>query len=152
MINKKSISITIIAIIVVMQMFGIDKEIPEIDYQKDFIMVTQPPIDVANIIKNSCYDCHSYTTTYPWYASVAPISWFVGHHIEEAREHLNFSTWADYPQKKALHKLEEFYEEVEEGEMPLSSYTIMHSEATLTSEQTESLVTWVKSIPGVLAQ
>ncbi|MEP2026185.1 heme-binding domain-containing protein, partial [Reichenbachiella sp.] len=101
------------------------------------------------IIKTSCYDCHSYHTKYPWYTNVAPLSWWIGDHIEEGREHFNLSEWGAYSEKKALHKLEEFYEEVEEGEMPLTSYTLIHGEASLSDEQVKKLVTWVKSLPGV---
>jgi len=150
--TKNKIILGLIAILVIMQFFRIDKENPPIDPKSDFINVLNPPIEVANIIKTSCYDCHSHESKYPWYTNVAPISWVMGNHINEGREHLNFSTWATYPEAKALHKLEEFYEEVEEGEMPLSSYTLIHKEAVLTNEQTKLMVDWVKSIPGVLEQ
>lgn len=150
--NLKNIGLALLVVLVVIQFFGIDKETPVVDKSKDFIEVHQPPLDVAQLIKTTCYDCHSYETKYPWYTSVAPISWWIGNHIEEGREHLNFSTWTDYPEKRALHKLEEFYEEVEEGEMPLSSYTIAHSEAKLSKEDIDKMVSWVKTIPGVLEQ
>lgn len=144
--NKKNILKVIVALLVIIQFFTIDKTTTPVDTTKDFISVTQPPAKVAEIIKTSCYDCHSNQTNYPWYTNVAPVSWWVGHHIEEGKEHLNFSKWADYSEKKADHKLEEFYEEVEEGEMPLESYTIVHGEAKLSQEDKELLISWVKSL------
>ena len=146
---KNKIILGVLAIFVIMQFFGIDKENPSYPAENDFIAITNPPAEIAQIIKTSCYDCHSYHTEYPWYTSIAPLSWWIGDHIEEGREHFNLSEWGSYSEKKALHKLEEFYEEVEEGEMPLYSYTLIHGEASLSPEQVEKLVTWVKSLPGV---
>ncbi|SMD31887.1 Haem-binding domain-containing protein [Reichenbachiella faecimaris] len=146
---KTKISTGILALFIIIQFFGIDKENPSYAAENDFIEIMNPPTEIAQIIKTSCYDCHSYHTKYPWYTSVAPISWWIGDHIEEGREHFNLSEWGTYSEKKALHKLEEFYEEVEEGEMPLTSYTLIHGEASLTDEQTKKLITWVKSLPGV---
>ena len=145
--NIKTILIAVAAILIIMQFFGIDKENPTSDASKDFIQMTNPPQKIATILKTACYDCHSNETAYPWYTNVQPVGWWVGHHIEEGREHLNFSSWGDYKQKRKSHKLEEFYEEVEEGEMPLSSYTLAHADAKLSSEDKEALITWVKGLP-----
>jgi len=60
--------------------------------------------------------------------------------IEEGKEHLNFSEWESYPERRQLHKLAELYEEVEEGEMPLKMYTIIHGKLTL--EEKETLLKW----------
>lgn len=145
----KKIAIAVVGILVIMQFFGIDKTVKPVNKETDFLATMQPPAEIAKLIKTSCYDCHSEQTEYPWYTNVAPISWWIGHHIEEGREHLSFSNWAKYDQKKAIHKLEEFYEEVEEGEMPLNSYTWMHAEASLSKEDKDKMLNWVKSLPGV---
>ena len=76
---------------------------------------------MTTLLESACYDCHSYKTKYQWYSNIAPVSWWLGHNVEEGREHLNFSTWGNYPTEKAEHKLEECAEEVDEGEMPLNS-------------------------------
>lgn len=142
---KSKVAIALVGVIIVIQFFQIDKTNPEVDLSQDFITLTKPPKDIEKLLRSACYDCHSHETSYPWYASFAPISWSVGNHIEEGREHLNFSIWGSYSDEKAEHKLEEIYEEVEEGEMPLKSYTWMHSEAKLSNEQVESLATWAKA-------
>ncbi len=103
------------------------------------------PREVSGLLKAACYDCHSTEVSYPWYASVAPFSFWIHHHIEEGTEHLNFSEWATYSNRRKHHKLEEIYEEVEEGEMPLQSYTWMHGEARLSETQVKELVSWAKS-------
>ncbi len=137
--KSKKIILALIVIFVIMQFFRIDKSTPEIDASKDFITITNPSAEVKEILTNTCYDCHSFETKYPWYSNVAPVSWWTKKHVNEGREELNFSVWGEYSAKKADHKLEECVEEVEEGEMPLESYTITHGDAKLTNEQKELL-------------
>jgi len=31
--------------------------------------------EVRMIVKNSCADCHSNETIYPWYAKITPVNW-----------------------------------------------------------------------------
>lgn len=152
MINKKNIIIAVVAILVILQFFGIDKTNPESDPSMDFIAMMNPPEDIKGILKTSCYDCHSYKTVYPWYTNITPLSWWIGDHIRHGRGEMNFSEWGTYSQKKALHKLEETYELVEEDEMPLPSYLWAHGDAELTAEQKERFISWVKSIPGVVKE
>jgi hypothetical protein len=132
---KKKILIALVVVLVLIQFIRIDRSHPEISADKDFIAITQPEEKVEKLLRSACYDCHSYETEYPWYANVAPVSWFVGHHIDEGREHLNFSIWGDYEPARADHKLEESAEEVEEGEMPLNSYTWTHGDAKLSKAE-----------------
>jgi hypothetical protein len=141
---KKKILLGLLFILVIIQFFRIDKSNPEINMVNDFIKINNPPEEIATLLKTSCYDCHSNTTKYPWYSNVSPISWWVKHHIDEAREELNFSEWGSFKAKRKDHKLEEAIEELEEGEMPLNSYTWTHSEANLTAEQKTELLNWFK--------
>ena len=46
----------------------------------------------------------------------------------------------------------ELFEEVEEGEMPLKSYSWTHSEANLTSEQINAVVNWGKKAQAEYTQ
>lgn len=111
---------------------------------------TNPPVEeevpaseeVRAVLRRSCYDCHSNESRWPWYAHVAPISWLVVHDVNEAREHMNFSTWNAYDAKKRRKKLEEVWEEVEEGEMPLWVYLPLHPEARLSDEDESLLRAW----------
>lgn len=141
----KKIGIAVVVILVLMQFKRIDKTNPEFNDAEDFITITQPPEEIATLIKNACYDCHSHQAKYPWYSNVAPISWLLENHINEGREHLNFSTWGTYEAKKADHKLEECMEEIKKGNMPMKPYVLMHSEAKMTDEQKTTLVAWFES-------
>lgn len=114
----------------------------------DIAKIYPVPTEVQLVLKRACYDCHSNYTTYPWYDQVQPVLWWVQHHVNEGKQHLNFSEFAAYPKKKQAHKLEETAEQVEKGEMPLNSYTWMHAGAKLTKEEAMLLVNWSKDLQG----
>ncbi|MHC3995124.1 heme-binding domain-containing protein [Thiomicrolovo sp. ZZH C-3] len=101
----------------------------------------EAPEEVLAILKRSCFDCHSNHTTYPWYSSVAPVSWFTKMHVKEGREHMNFSTWASYDDEKKAKYLDKIPKAVK-SKMPLPSYLIMHAEAKLTEEDKKVLADW----------
>jgi hypothetical protein len=143
---KKKIIIGLIAVFVLIQFIRIDKTNPPVELQNDFITLTNPPVKIARLLKTACYDCHSNETEYPWYFNVAPVSWWTKDHINDGRKHLNYSIWGTYKQERQAHKLEEMYSEVEEGEMPLSSYTIVHGDAKLTPEEKLALTEWLKTV------
>ncbi len=99
--------------------------------------------DVESVLRRSCFDCHSNETRWPWYSEVAPISWQISDHVEEGREHMNFSAWNE---AKALKRLNEICEEVEEGHMPLPSYLLLHGDAKLDEESVKSLCSWSQNL------
>jgi len=103
---------------------------------------TETPAAVKAILKRSCYDCHSSETIWPWYSRIAPLSWLVTRDVHEGREHLNFSNWGTLPTNELVENMEEVWEEVEEGEMPLWFYLPMHPEARLSSEDRAALRNW----------
>jgi hypothetical protein len=108
--------------------------------------------EVADILKNACYDCHSNQVDFPWYAKVAPASWLVARDIREGKEQLNFSEWEDYSKRNKIGKLESIQEEVTSGAMPLKVYTLMHKEARLSAEQTEAIRAWTEEFTNRIMQ
>ncbi len=145
--NKKvkTVLLVLLAALLVIQFFQIDKTNPESDPAKDFIALENPPQEIATLLKNACYDCHSHDTAYPWYTNVQPVAWWVKGHIKGARNHLNYATWGDAEAKKKAHKFEEMAEETAEGHMPLKSYTWMHPQSKITDAERQSLVDWFKA-------
>lgn len=103
------------------------------------------PADVMEILRTSCYDCHSNEVKWPWYSNIAPGSWLVVYDVNEAREHINFSEWDSYSAEDRADDIEEIWEEVEEGEMPLWYYLPLHPEAKLSDAQKEIIRKWVES-------
>ena len=136
----KKILAVLFVLFVLIQFFPIDQKNPEPTPGMDFLTIKNTPEKTANIIRSSCYDCHSNESTYPWYANVQPVGWFLKSHIDEGRKKLNFSTFATYEPKRQAHKLFEARELVENGEMPLDSYTLGHPEADLSESQRQELI------------
>ena len=141
--------IRIVALVVLAIFIGIQfipKDMPENQESKgsDLMASLQVSDTVAGLLRNSCYDCHSFETRYPWYSRVAPSSWLVARDIREARKELNFSEWGDYPLRTQIGKLDAIGEEVGSGDMPLSIYTLIHRKAKLDEEQKAAIVKWTQ--------
>ncbi len=143
---KFKIGLGIVLIFAVLQLFNNEKVPYEDPNELDFLLIENPEEKAELLIKNICYNCHSNQIKYPWYSDVAPVSWWINDHIEDGRKHLNFSNWGKYIAEKKSHKAEEAWEEIEEKEMPLQSYTFIHREANLTDEQRELLISYFKTL------
>lgn len=103
------------------------------------------PQNVGSLLKTSCYDCHSNNTKYPWYNNVQPVAFWLNSHINDGKRHLNFDEFNSYPAEKKKKKLQEVAETIENGEMPLSSYSLIHSDAKLSASDKQTLVDWAKT-------
>jgi len=128
----------LIVIFFLIQLIPVCRDNPEFDVEYDF----EAPVEVREIVVNSCYDCHSNQTNWPWYSYVAPMSWLVTSHVNEGRQKFNFSEWLKYPEEKRQKIKEEMMEEIEEGDMPLPGYVNMHDNTEITDEKLLILKTW----------
>lgn len=100
------------------------------------------PAEVISVLRQSCYDCHSNETTWPLYSRIAPASWLVAKDVREGREAVNYSTWGRHDAEEQAEKQWETWEDVEEGEMPMRIYTVMHPSAKLTAQDRAVLREW----------
>jgi hypothetical protein len=101
------------------------------------------------LAQSACFDCHSNITAWPWYTSVAPVSWLVQHDVDEGRGKLNFSEW----QRPQEVDVREVMEALREGSMPPLQYRLVHSAARLSDQEKQDLElglskTWESSPPG----
>ncbi|NJX16617.1 heme-binding domain-containing protein [Tamlana crocina] len=142
----KKIVLALLILFVVAQFFGPDKNQGDLSSIEPFLAETNPPEDVKLILKETCYDCHSDYTRYPWYNNITPVNYWLNHHVEDGKKHFNVSNWEGTSLKRKDHKFEELIEMVEDKEMPLKSYTWTHGEANLTDAQIESVVNWAKMV------
>lgn len=136
----KLLGYILLAAFVIIQFIRPDKNQGNLDSVIAFQEDTSTPDNVVRILKEQCFDCHTNYTKYPWYAELAPISFWLNDHVVDGKKHFNMSEWNSYSAKKKDHKLEELVEEVEEGEMPLPSYTWIHG--TLSEKDKKSLLEW----------
>lgn len=139
---KNIIWIVLIGAVIVIQLIPSGRPEVFMNNPDDLILNNKLPDSVKQLLTNACYDCHSNETKYPWYSYVAPVSWLVARDTRMGREHLNFSDWESLSKMDKAKQLGEIAEEVEDGNMPMPIYILMHPEAKLTMNQRELLVNW----------
>lgn len=134
----------IVAITVLAAMLLINPRLtnPPVPPGRDALASNTPPVEITAMLHNSCYDCHSHETKWPWYSHVAPVSWWLVEHVEDGRKKLNFSNWPHEDPKRAARKWRSISEAVADGDMPLPSYLKGHPEARLTDEQRKRFADW----------
>lgn len=108
------------------------------------------PPDVQSILSKACNDCHSNNTRYPWYANFQPVHWWLNKHIVEGKKKINYDEFTNRTVWYQDHKMEETMEMVQEGEMPLKSYTWTHKDAKLSEVEKTKIVEWAKSVRETL--
>jgi hypothetical protein len=111
------------------------------------------PAPVATILKNSCNDCHSHETRWPWYARVAPVSWVLERDVERARRAMDLSEWTQQAGARpgvAMGTLMAACAGVEAQRMPPAAYRQMHPQARLSGAQVETLCEWVATESRIL--
>jgi hypothetical protein len=101
------------------------------------------------LAQDGCFACHSNLTEWPWYTSVAPVSWLTQHDVEDGRAKLNFSEW-QRPQKA---NLAEVVDALRNNSMPPIQYRAFHSEARLSDAERQQLesgivASWTEDPPG----
>ena len=111
----------------------------------DFIVLYSTPEDVASLLRAACYDCHSNQTNYPWYSKVQPINLLVADHVNKGTAELNFSDFGQLSNRKKKMKKKSIIREIEKGQMPLKSYSIIHKESQLSNSQKLSITEYFQS-------
>ena len=109
----------------------------------DITKAVNIPNNVLNNFKNACYDCHSNNTRYPCYVYIQPMGWIMANHIKTGKANLNFSEFGTYSKRKQANKLRSLAETINDGSMPISSYTIMHTDAKLSEDNKKLITDWV---------
>jgi hypothetical protein len=95
----------------------------------------QAPPEVKQILRNSCYNCHSNETRLAWFDQVVPAYWIVASDVKQARAHVNFSELGAQPAEVQRAILFEAVNQIQLGAMPLPSYRRAHPGAAITAEQ-----------------
>lgn len=67
-------------------------------------------------------------------------------HINDAKREVNFSEFLSYPARKQYKKIDATNKEVQGGDMPLPSYTIIHRDARLNDEQKLLIKKWTTGV------
>ncbi|WP_294206495.1 heme-binding domain-containing protein [uncultured Chryseobacterium sp.] len=122
-------------VFVVIQFIPVNHVNPPVKKAENFVEVKNTPDKIRVLLKNACYDCHSNETVYPKYAFIAPVSWSVKSHIDEGREHLNFSVWETYNKDLKKSMLSHSIQTLQNRTMPMPGYIVYHPEANLSEAE-----------------
>lgn len=150
---KKKILLGLVIILIIIQFIPTEKNLSN-DETHGIQTKYAVSNEVNQIFKTACNDCHSNSTTYPWYSKIQPVGFWLDHHVNDGKKHLNFSTFTTLPLFVQKHKLDEVIEQVEEKEMPMPSYTYfgLHPGADLSQEQRETIIRWAKEQISMLQE
>ena len=110
----------------------------------DFLLVNKVPKEISLILKESCYDCHSNNTSYPWYNKIQPAAWFLENHIKEGKNELNFNNWNNLSNRRKNSKLKSIINQINDYKMPLRSYRLIHRSAILSKSEKELVTNYMK--------
>jgi len=97
---------------------------------------------VKSVLERSCADCHSNHTIWPWYSRVAPVSWLVERDVRRGRDRLNLSNWSRYSVEERRKILADIASAVENGQMPLPQYALIHPQARLSAAERDAVYQW----------
>ena len=120
----------------------------DLDPPKDFMTLYSPSAHIGTLLRTACYDCHSNHTDYPWYSKVQPVAMFLENHITQGKKELNLSEFGDYSPRRRKSKIKSMSSQVEDGDMPLTSYTLIHRDANLSPEDRKELAEWLSNLEG----
>ena len=118
---------------------------PPVDQSQTIEARAQVPPQVSAILDRSCRDCHTNNSVWPWYSHVAPVSWLVVGHVNDARRSMNMSEWGHLNPDRQQKKLQQICDEVTDGAMPLGSYTPLHPGSKLSADDVKTLCEWANS-------
>jgi hypothetical protein len=104
------------------------------------------PEHVMQIFRRSCYDCHSDSTVYPWYAEIQPVGWWLSSHIESGKRQMDFDRFAGYRPFRQYGKFKDIIEQLQKDEMPLGSYLFIHRYARLSPDEKEEVIRWSRAM------
>jgi uncharacterized membrane protein len=137
---KKFIAIVIL-IFILIQFIPLEKTNPKVDER----LTLHVDKRVMEILKRSCYDCHSDETKWSIYSDIAPLSFEVHRHVDIGRAVLNFSKYNEIQKEKKIKKIKRVIQTVKNEMMPLSSYVMFHNEAIMSKEDKKVLIKWCES-------
>ena len=141
----KKIVLIIVVVFVLIQLYRPATTNPPEDPSHNLKAAAQVPPDIDHILAQSCNDCHSYKTVWPWYTQIAPSRWLVASDVNDGRRHLNFSEWTTLKPERQQRRLSEMCEQVESGDMPLMQYTWIHTHTKLNQNQRDAICAWTKA-------
>lgn len=142
----KIVALIILVVFVGIQFIPTERNQSDFVPKTDFLLVNNTPETIGKLVMESCYDCHSNNTNYPWYNRMQPMAWILEDHIIEGKKELNFSEWTEYSDRRKNSKLKSIISQIEDNEMPLTSYTLIHRDAVYSASEKKLVIEYMKQI------
>ncbi len=142
----KRILLIVLIILLAIQFIRPAKNLHPGQQPGDISTVYAVPASVDSILAKACKDCHSNNTRYPWYNNFQPVAWFLDNHVKDGKRSFNLNEFATYTAARKYDKITEVKKHIDKGEMPLSSYTLIHTDARLTEAEKDTLTAWSEGI------
>tara|TARA_R110002073_G_scaffold295704_1_gene461636 strand:- start:15311 stop:15763 length:453 start_codon:yes stop_codon:yes gene_type:complete len=146
----KKIALVLLIVFVGIQFIPTSRNQSDTVPSTDFMRVNKVPENIQKKLEGSCYDCHSNNTQYPWYNKIQPVAWLLEDHIKEGKAELNFNEWDDLSNRRKNSKLKSIISQIEDGEMPLSSYTLIHGDAIFSDTEKQEIIKWMTQLKDSL--
>jgi len=142
----KRIVLIFLIILLAIQFIRPAKNIHQGPQPNDISTVYAVPASIDSILVKACNDCHSNNTRYPWYNNVQPVAWFLDNHVKDGKRSFNLNEFATFTAARKYDKITEIKKQVEKRDMPLSSYTLIHTDARLADAEKDELIAWSESM------
>lgn len=109
-----------------------------------YTIINEGFVKLKPVFVRGCFDCHSEQTKFPWYHKLPVIGGWMDGHIKTARRHLDMTNGFPFTGGGSqLNMIEDIRHEIEEGEMPIFSYRLMHWSAAPDDAEKDSIYAWV---------
>lgn len=148
---KKAVLVLLLIFVLIQFYPRPEKNITSAQNSNSFEQLYPMPDSIMQILKVACYDCHSNNTNYPWYSNVQPFAWFLNKHIVSGKAELNFDEFGSYSRRRQLSKLKSIASQVKDGNMPLTSYTLLHCESKLSEVEKVLILNWTIKTANILS-
>lgn len=142
----KKILVALLIILIIIQFIKPEKNIHAGPEPSDISTLYPVPSNVDSILSIACKDCHSNNTRYPWYNNFQPVAWFLANHVKDGKRSFNLNEFATYPVARQYDKIGEIKKQIDQGEMPISSYTVIHKDAILSDAEKKTVINWSENI------
>jgi cytochrome c len=116
--------------------------------QRGVLQNAAGPPTLFRTLNNSCLNCHSENTVWPWYSRLAPVSWLVERDVSRARSKMNLSRWEENGPEQKIEFLTRMRAAARSKVMPPPQYTLIHPEAKLSAAQIQELYAWARAEGG----
>lgn len=142
----KHTAVGFIAVLAFAQLVRPERATPPVDASRTIQAYVDGASGLGPVLDRACRDCHSYRTVWPWYTSVAPVSWAMAYGVSAGRKAVNFSEWGAYTPDQQRTLLSAACYDVSTGRMP-GAWTLLHPEAKLSRQDIATICAAAPRLP-----